>query len=178
VSDPRPADEAPDNVFDLFTGQRVREQVICTPPELVAVVDHTFGRGLWYDVYPAKGSPATMAGPLPEGWDAYGLQAWPQNAFGNPPFNELKAALERAQEMFELGRNVLILEPTRTRRSWYCDAWLTCTVKAFLKPVKFVGYKNQFPENVDMTLWTHEDAQADRFIEAITPFSNLTQDQR
>lgn len=166
------------NVFDLFTGQREREQVICTPPELVAVVDHTFGAGLWYDVFPCPGSPATLHGPLPEGWDAYGPHLWPQNSFGNPPFNELKAALARAHDMYRAGRNVLILGPVRTRRSWYCDAWVSAQVKAFLEPVRFVGYKNQFPESVDMTLWSHNDAQIDRFIEAVTPKANLVQDMR
>jgi hypothetical protein len=175
----KPAPE-PSNVFDLFTGQREREQVIQTPPELVAVVDHTFGAGLWYDVYPCPDSPATNHGPgLPEGWDAHDPnQLWPQNSFGNPPFVDFATPLERAQRMFQLGRNVLILGPARTRRPWYCTAWTSSTVQSFLKPVKFVGYKNPFPENISMTLWTHSNAQADRFIEAIEPRANLIQDLR
>lgn len=191
------SDPAPDNVFDLFTGQREREQVICTPPELVAVVDHTFGAGLWHDVYPCPGSPATTHSlPVPDGWDAHGEMAWPQNSFGNPPFCDFRTPLERAQLEHKRGRNVLILGPARTRRDWYCDAWISCTIQSFLKPVTFIDPKtgkpwrpinkktgkpgpvSQFPENISMTLWTHSQAQAERFIEAVSPRANLVQDQR
>ena len=167
-------------VFDLFVGQNARKQEILTPPELVTVVDHTFGRGLWEDVYPCPGSPATSASAHnlhALSFDAH-KQDWPYNSFGNPPYRDLQTALESALKAHVEGRNVLFLVPVRTRRRWFCHAWGKCPVVAFLAPVRFVGYTNQFPENVCMMLWSHERAQGDRFMEAVEPHANLVCDNR
>lgn len=69
------------------------------------------------------------------------LVPWPERAFINPPYDNLKAFFAHGMQYDEQAW----LVPVRTNRTWWRAARRASDVIVWLKGVTFLGYKDQFP---------------------------------
>lgn len=74
--------------------------------------------------------------------------AWEPGAFWNPPYKDLAAWLAHAAAQEER----IGLYPVRTNRQWWCDFHSRHVDRiAWLKPLKFAGFKQAFPAPLVLT---------------------------
>jgi len=136
------ADRA-DAMSGLATGakQNVREQDIHTPDCVLDVVRETFGGRIVFD--PCASHNRAPLAELNAFEEDDGLSGdWPAGTFFNPPYKNLKLWLGHARSQTEhIG-----LYPVRTNRDWWMNHHChSVSAIAWLKPLKFVGFKGAFP---------------------------------
>lgn len=140
-----------DAMRGLATGNREgkpvgREQQIHTPDVILDVCEAVWGN-ITLDPC-ASGEHSCRA---QHEYFSDGLEAtWMDCCFVNPPYKHLESWLEKS--CFEWNESdvheQILLFPVRPNRSWWCrymsDDEIVASV-AWLKPLKFVGFKSAFP---------------------------------
>lgn len=139
---------AGDALDGFATGKRQnREQTVFTPWEILHIAQETMG-AIMLDPCAAREHNTTAH-------DNYyhpeqdGLELpWVNGTYVNPPFGDLKRWLEKSVHEYQRGvREQLLLVPVRARSRWWCDYMIDMpTAIAWLKRIKFVGYKQSYPE--------------------------------
>lgn len=133
----------PNALHGLATGAKnnVREQDIHTPDCVLDVVRETFGGRIVFD--PCASHNRAPLAELNAFEEDDGLSGdWPTGTFFNPPYKNLKLWLGHARSQPEhIG-----LYPVRTNRDWWMNHHChSVSAIAWLKPLKFVGFKGAFP---------------------------------
>lgn len=144
----------------LATGNRegkaeVREQTVLTPQNIVDVLHATWPEGVALDPCTAAGSivPAQITYNIERGEN--GLQLpWRNRTYCNSPYKTLKEWLDKSEyehglramdSVFGAAEQILLV-PVRPNRVWWCKYMSSVpSVIAWLKPVKFLGFKSGFP---------------------------------
>lgn len=138
----------------LATGNRAgkpeeRDQTVLTPQNIVDVLHATWPEGVALDPCTAAGSivPAQITYDIERGEN--GLQRpWLDRTYCNSPYKSLKEWLDKSEYEADaiLIREQILLVPVRPNRVWWCKYMSSVpSVIAWLKPVKFLGFKSGFP---------------------------------
>lgn len=132
----------------LATGNRAgkskeRVQVVGTPPEVMWITRKLWGRAE-LDPCANPERPLNVA----EHYFMLGdLKPWRDKTYVNPPYNALKHWLDKSTEEHQAQRATeqILLIPVRPNRAWWCKYMIEVNAFAYLKPLRFVGYKQAFP---------------------------------
>lgn len=127
-----------------------REQTILTPPCVVEALQQMWPEGIALDPCPEHATFNCAQNIPAEDWLHYHqgeddwrnglLCPWRDRTYCNPPYGELKKWMEKS---YAEDVEHVMLVPVRTHRSWFrLDRY---DAVAFLKPLKFVGFKQAFP---------------------------------
>lgn len=114
-------------------------QAVYTPKCIRDLLLEIWPEGLACDPFPGVGAPVSeMADSVLE--DGF-TEAWPHRSYANPPFWDLKKAMQHAAK--QTGERIL-LGPAMTSREWF---W-SCggQVKGWLKPIAFENETSTFPK--------------------------------
>jgi len=173
----------------LATGNREgkpeeREQQIYTPWEIISVCLATWGR---IELDPCSGPDSQVPAIVRYDEHVDGLTSpWVNGTYWNPPYADLAAWLNKSDRENLIGMNALCdpdhagpdgsyeqigLFPVRPNRVWWCEYMSTIpTVVAWLRPIKFVGFKSGFPAPL-VLIYTGSNTEA--FREAVKPLSTF-----
>lgn len=136
-----------------------REQEIGTPDCLLAVVRQAFGQEINLDPCANPARPIALShyfgerydtgkkhkdGTAKMAWRGDGLTSpWADKTFFNSPYENLSDWLEKSFD--ETKFEQIGLFPVRPNRQWWCSYMASVNAHAYLKPLKFEGYKQAFP---------------------------------
>lgn len=118
-----------------------REQTILTPPCVIEALQKLWPDGIALDPCAEPGQRNVPALRHYEWPQRDGLsEEWADRTFCNPPYGDLKRWMLRSG-----GERVehAMLVPVRTHRQWFQIS--NYDAVAFLRPLKFVGFKQEFP---------------------------------
>ena len=149
----------------------MREQEILSPPEILAVPRGVWGR-IGCDPCAPQGGNHVKARVTYDGSNADGLkETWLNECYANVPYGKLRLWMEKAAG--EKTEEMMMLFPVRSHRVWWCYllpdiADLIC----WLRPVKFVGYKQAFPAPLVLT---YRGVEAGPFREKCAGLGHVTE---
>lgn len=139
-----------------------REQSILTPQCIVDGLERFWPSGIAMDPCSAPGQLVVAAAQPKDGLAVI----WPERAYCNPPYGELRRWLEHGGSFNE----VVWLVPVRTHRAWFRAWWNLLDVRLGLDPLCFEGFGQAFPAPL---MLGYKGARRDDFYLAFHQLGNL-----